>query len=235
MANNKAFADLDGVLTRWFYHPNLESIHITLAAVQTHYLSIGDPTWLFTIAPPGSGKTTQAVLGAANLPNVKMISDFSENTFLSGMYRADRPGILEKFGTVECTAKDMFLIHGDGLLIAKDFTTVLSMREEKRGTILGQLREIHDGRFHRDFGTGESKTWEGKVTLIAAVTPAFDRYTSVFNTLGERFLSVRFPRPDSEDSGIWAINQQGHEEEIRKQLQSAVAILFKNATKEIPR
>jgi hypothetical protein len=31
---------------------------------------------------------------------------------------------------------------------------MLSMRREKRAAILGQLREIPDGEFKRDFGTG---------------------------------------------------------------------------------
>jgi hypothetical protein len=94
---------------------------------------------------------------------------------------------LEKLGT---TAKNgsTSITLGDGIFLAKDFTSVLSMRREKRGAILGQLREIHDGEFKRDFGTGESKIWKGRVTIVAAVTPVLDQFYAVFSVLGERFL-----------------------------------------------
>ena len=100
--------------------------------------------------------------------------------------------------------------------------------------ILAQLREIHDGLFKRDFGTGESKIWRGRVSVIAAVTPALDRHYSVFSTLGERFLQVRTHRPDSSEAGKWAIRQQGHEEEIRDQCQEAMARLFGGPTRTMP-
>src|SRR5215831_18406045 len=100
------------------------------------------------------------------------------------------------------------------------------MQREKRAKILAQLREIHDGMFKRDFGTGETKIWKGRVTIIAAVTPVLDRHSSIFSTLGERFLQVRSHRPDSEEAGQWAIRQQGHEEEIRRECGRVISQLF---------
>jgi hypothetical protein len=182
-----------------------------LGAIQAHRLNIGDPAWLFVVAPPGSGKTTMSIMGTCGLPEVTMLGDFSENTFLSGFYGHKDPGILEKLGT---TAKEgnTSVTRGDGVFLAKDFTTVLAMRREKRGAILGQLREIHDGEFKRDFGTGESKIWRGRVTIIAAVTPVLDQFYAVFSVLGERFLQVRWHRPDSEEAGCARFNSKERKE-----------------------
>ena len=108
------------------------------------------------------------------------------------------------------------------------------MRNEKRAAILGQLREIHDGMFVRSFGTGETKIWKGRVSILAAVTPALDRHYSVFTTLGERFLQLRWHRPSSEQAGEWAIEQQGREDEIHTQLTKAVRDLFNQSSKTAP-
>ena len=130
------------------------------------------------------------------------------------MYGATQPGLLEKLG-VQREYGNALLTEGDAVVLIKDFTTILSMRREKRAAILSQLREIHDGEFRRSFGTGETKIWRGRITVIAAVTPALDRHYSIFSTLGERFLQVRWHRPDSSAAGEWAIRQQGREEMIR--------------------
>jgi hypothetical protein len=196
------------LLQKWFYKPDLQAIRIVLGAIQAHYLKIGDPAWLFIVAPPGSGKTAMSIMGTANLPQMHMLSDITENTFLSGFHGHQQPGLLEKLGPVQ-QAGNTYTTQGDGIFSMKDFTTVLSMRREKRAAILAQLREIHDGQYTKHFGTGVTKVWRGRVAVIAAVTPALDRHYAIFNSLGERFLQVRSHRPDSEEAGEWAIWQQG--------------------------
>ena len=161
------------------------------------------------------------------------LGDFNERTFISGFYGHAEPGLLEKLGTTEQTGKT-FVTTGDGIFVAKDFTTVLSMRRETRAVILSQLREIHDGEFRRSFGTGETKIWRGRVSIVAAVTPALDRHYSIFSVLGERFLQVRSHRPDSEKAGEWAIRQQGNEAEIQRTLRCAISELFRNALSDPP-
>ena len=141
--------------------------------------------------------------------------------------------MLEKLGKTSKKG-NTYLSQGNGLFLLKDFTTVLSMRREKRKAILSQLREIHDGEFKRSFGTGETKIWRGRVTIIAAVTPVLDRHYAIFTTLGERFLQVRWHRPNSPEAGEWAINQQGHETEIQGELRGAVKEIFGQSSKEPP-
>jgi hypothetical protein len=231
--SHNAFSDLEAVLGRWFYKPDYQQLRIVLGTIQAHYLNAGDPTWIFVVAPPGTGKTTMSIMSAAGLPGMLPLSDFTENAFLSGFYGACQPGLLEKLGDTSQEGKT-YTAHGNAILLVKDFTSVLTMRREKRGVILSQLREIHDGRFKRDFGTGESKIWHGRVSVIAAVTPALDRHYSIFSTLGERFMQVRSHRPDSPEAGRWAIRQQGHEDEIRAQCQESMARLFRNVPSVIP-
>jgi hypothetical protein len=219
-----ALKTLEAVVRKWFYQPDFQAILIVLGAMKSHYLRIGDPAWIFHVAPPGTGKTTSTIAGAANLPGVILLGDFSENTLLSGFYGHESPGVLEKLGP-STKEGNTLVTTGDGILMCKDFTTVLSMKREKRGAILSQLREIHDGEFKRTFGTGESKAWRGRITVIAAVTPALDRYYSIFSTLGERFLQVRSPRLPAEAAAV-VIAQQGHEAKIKEELSTAVQVVF---------
>jgi hypothetical protein len=225
--------ELEAALKASFYEPDIQVIRIVLGAIQAHRLDLGDPAWLFVVAPPGCGKTTMTIMGACGLPDVLMLGDFSENTFLSGFYGHHQPGMLEKLGHA---VKDgeTYITDGNAVLMAKDFTTVLSMRREKRAAILGQLREIHDGQFKRAFGTGVTKIWRGRVTIIAAVTPVLDKYYSIFSVLGERFLQLRWHRPDSEEAGMWAIQQQGKEKQFQEEMKRIVSQVLAEATRTAP-
>ena len=235
------FSDLNSVLEKWFYKPDLQAIRIVMGAVQAHYLKIGDPAWLFYVAPPGSGKTSISVMGAGNLPGVHILGDVTEKTFLSGFHGHESPGLLEKLGEAEHIGQTS-IYTGDGIFLIKDFTTVLSMKREKRAAILGQLREIHarrriSGRLWN--GQDQDLMVRGQVSIVAAVTPALDRHYSVFSTLGAKsesrpFLQIRSHRPDSEEAGQWAILQQGREKEIRKQCRAAVKKLFDASNRKPP-
>jgi hypothetical protein len=230
---DQTFSELNSILKANFYQPDLQAIRIVLGTIKAHYLDIGDPAWLFVVAPPGSGKTTSTIMGASGLREVILLSEFTENTFLSGFHGHVQPGLLEKLGTPSQTGSTIETI-GNAIFLAKDFTTVLSMRREKRAVILGQLREIHDGTFKRAFGTGVTKAWKGRVTIIAAVTPVLDRHYSIFSVLGERFLQVRWHRPDSAEAGEWAIRQQGQEAEIQRQVREAIERIFSDSVESAP-
>lgn len=224
---------LQKLLEKWFYKPDFQAIRIVLGTMAAHFLNLGDPAWLFVVAPPGSGKTTMSILGASNLRQVHTLSSFTEKTFLSGFHGHQQPGLLEKLGDVQQLGQT-FITTGNAIFLAKDFTSVLSMRRETRAEILGQLREIHDGQFRKDFGTGVTKIWRGRVTIIAAVTPVLDRHYSMFSVLGERFLQVRWHRPDSAVAGEWALRQQGQEFKIQTSFRNAIKKVFKELPPQAP-
>jgi hypothetical protein len=77
-------------------------------------------------------------------------------------------------------------------------------------TILSQMRRIYDGRLSKEFGTSENteeRTWEGRITFAVACTGAIDAHYSIFQTLGERFIMVRWPRSGGIDVALAAMNQ----------------------------
>jgi hypothetical protein len=223
---------LDAVLRQHFHAPDTQAIRVVMSTIKSHYLNLGDPAWVFVVAPPGSGKTTTTIMGAAGLPQVQILGAWSASTFLSGMHGAVQPGLLEKLGPTFETNK-CFVTKGDGILISKDFTTVLAMQRDRRAEILSQLREIHDGQYRKDFGTGVTKIWCGRITIIAAVTPALDRAYSTASTLGERFLQVRWHRP-ARVAGARAIDQQTAEKQISQDLTDAVRAVFDESASAVP-
>jgi hypothetical protein len=224
---------LNKVLLKYYYNPDLQAIRTMLGCAKAHYFGGGDPPWMFVVAPPGSGKTTMAIMGAAELPEVRQLGSLTPSTFLSGFYGRQEAGLLEKLGPTKQSG-GVQTTEGNAILLVKDFTTVLSMRRESRGEILSQLREIHDGEYRKDFGTGESKVWRGRITILAAVTPVIDRYYSVFSVLGERFLQLRWHRPESFEAGQRAIQQQGQEDVIRDRMRSAIRDIFEDSNRNIP-
>jgi hypothetical protein len=139
-----------------------------------------EPLWGFLVGPPSSLKT-QLLVALKGCPWVNFLSTLTPQTLISGW--SNRSG------------KNCSLLPklGGRVLVIKEFTSVLQMRTEWRAEIFAQLREIYDGYYTKYFGTGEKVDWEGKMGLIAAVTPEIERYTSVNQTLGERFLYYRMP------------------------------------------
>lgn len=231
--NEDVFAELDHLCLKYFEQPDLQAIHIALGVLMTHYLAGDEPIWLFFVGPPGAGKTTISLFGASGLGQTELISEVTPKTFLSG-WGAPRSGLLEKLGKPNKEEKGKIVTEGNGIFLIKDFTSLLSARKDDRATIMAQLREIHDGEFRRDFGTGQTKIWKGKVTILAAVTPAVDIYTSVLSILGERFMKVQIKVPTNTKAGKRAIRQRGEEAKIRSEIQAAIDKLFLRAVKTLP-
>ena len=67
LAAQGPFAQLNELLKKWYYKPDLQAVRIVLGAARTHYLNLGDPVWLFLVAPPGSGKTTMNIMATSGL------------------------------------------------------------------------------------------------------------------------------------------------------------------------
>src|SRR5690606_15082286 len=89
-----------------------------------------------------------------------------------------------------------------GILVCKDFGSVLSMRPDSRAEVLAALREIYDGSWTRHVGTdgGKILTWAGKLGLVFGVTPALDSHHAVIGAMGERFVLCRVPAAGKEQA-----------------------------------
>lgn len=214
--------ELEAVYQKWYELRDLEPIHVTLAAV-TANLADGDPFWLLLVAPPGSMKT-EFIRALNGCPFIYSLSSLTPHTFASGYQSKDEePSLLMKLD--------------QKIITLKDFTSVLAMHRDARGEILGQLREIYDGAYKKQFGNGRVVDWTGRIGLIAGVTPIVDTYSSVHQALGERFVLYRLAAADGRTVARRAMRQRGTETGMREELRQAVAAFFAELVplnKEIP-
>src|SRR5262249_26371422 len=123
-----------------------------MLAVAASEKLLGDPAWLLIISGPGNAKT-ETVQATSGLGAHIVSTIASEGALLSATSRRDRSktatgGLLRKIGD-------------RGLLIIKDFTSILSTDHNTRTSVLAALREIHDGHWVRNVGTdgGRTLTW----------------------------------------------------------------------------
>lgn len=217
-------------LEKWFYQPDLQALEIILSVAYAHnFPGKGEkPVWIFVIGASGSAKTSIVpdVL-EAGFSNVTVASEISDKTFLSGFQPRGRE--VKGRGTKKAgskKAKDYSMLSRMGesaILCFKDFTTFISLDHQKRASIAAQLREIWDGKTSKDVGSHDEQIkWEGKLTIIACATRRLEKAWSVYRSMGDRFLTVRWLAGDPIETAAAAAKQQGHVEEISAGLKRAV-------------
>ncbi len=186
----------------------------------------GDPVWLNLVDPPSKGKT-ELLMAAACTPHSYLISSLTKNTFASGATRKSEDG-----QEIETSLLGRLKQRGTRQLVAKDFGTVLNGSRDERNAILGQLREIFDGKFVKPFGTGKEVVWEGKLGWLGGVTSDFDRHSAVQTILGQRFLLHRLPvssRQDRRCQSRHALAAAGHEKQLREAFGQAMRSAYEDA------
>lgn len=217
-------ADVAALFQKWLHMPDVIPLYAVLGTIAANLLP-GDPVWLGVVAPPSSAKT-ETLNATSELPNVYAAATLTPASLLSGSSKRDRSatskgGLLKEIGEF-------------GILVLKDFGSVLSMRPDAKAEILAALREIYDGSWTRHVGTdgGQSLTWQGKIGLIFGVTPALDSHHSVIGAMGERFLLCRLPAAGKEQA-IRALKHSGAgAASMRRELAQSVAALFSRVRRE---
>jgi hypothetical protein len=211
-------AKLVAAFQRYFYMPDPGALLVTLATAAANLLE-GDPVWLLVIAPPAWLKT-DVIQTVARVRHVYSVGDLSVAGLLTGSPHKDwglgaKGGLLPTIGSF-------------GILLWKDFTSVLTMHREKREALLGALREIYDGRYVRVLGNdgGNTLPWEGKLGIIGACTEAIDTCHAVMSTMGERFVLYRLPRISEEEQARRALNHSSSGSHIREELAELVSQFF---------
>jgi hypothetical protein len=96
------------------------------------------------------------------------------------------------------------------------------MYRDKQQAIIAQLREIFDGYYRKEFGTGETKTWEGKIGFIAGVTSVIDKHYEIYSVLGERFIQYRPVQPNRIEVAKKAMKNSGVDKQMREEIQNAI-------------
>ena len=217
-------AQVEEVYTRWLHDGDSVTTRVCHAVYVANMVLPGDPVWVFLVGGSGQGKTERLV-PLAGMPHVELASTLSgEAALLSATARKDRAehahgGLLRRIGD-------------KGVLIIKDFTSILEMDRTARGKVLAALREVYDGRWDREVGAegGQTLTWKGKCGVLAACTTAIDRAHAVMNDMGPRSLFVRLAPADPAKIGASALDHMGRETAMRDELATATAGLLTHLT-----
>lgn len=202
------YEELVKIINKWLLLKNNEVIKVLAATIIGNKID-SDPLWLMLIAPSG-GTKTELLRMLSLVEGVYPLSDLTPQTFLSGDIKNKKASLLMK-------------LPDKTILTYKDFTTILTKHRDTKHAILSQLREIYDGYYSKEFGTGERKSWEGKLGFIAGCTPVIDKYSSLYQVLGERFLQFRLEMPDLITLATRAMDNVGDEDKMREELRNAFA------------
>jgi hypothetical protein len=146
----------------------------------------GDPLWGLLVGAPSSGKTE--MLRALD----DVADEHLDEITVAGLLSWSRGKKQEKRG---------LLARRPGRVFATvaDLSTLLAMSDRgSRDMLYSLLRRAYDGRVHRDIDGPEPLRWEGRLTLLAAVTPTVDTYATHSDALGPRWLYLRVPETDKQ-------------------------------------
>lgn len=168
-----------------YYMEDVSAIRLIAAVVLSNRMP-GDACWLMLVGGSSSGKTELLNMVTGVPKFVTEVSMLTSNTFLSGM-RSGKGGEPSLLLRIERTS----------VLVMKDFTTILSMNKDEQQAIMGQFREVYDGKMAKATGNGANITWEGKITLIAGVTEKIHVMESKFSGMGTRAIQFTLPAQDS--------------------------------------
>ena len=126
---------LIGVFKKWLHLDSTDPIRVMLAIVVSQYID-GPPVWMFLVGPPGSAKT--ATLTALNrYDKIYATSSLTTHALISGgnFHDGIDPSLIPRL---------------DGkVMIIKDFTSILAMRDTEKDEIFGILRDAYDGKCGR--------------------------------------------------------------------------------------
>lgn len=196
---------LAGRVQDYLYFPTVDPLYLILGVIAGNMLK-GSPIWLVLIGAPSSGRTV--VL--ETLANLTPKRAREPGVHIIGALKG--PAALLSATSVNERSKDatgglLQYIGPRGVIVMKDFTSMLAMSREALSESIGALREVYDGRYSRPVGTdgGRHLEWRGRLGFLAACTPAIDRHTQEIGDLGERWVYYRYLETDGYGETIKAL------------------------------
>jgi len=194
------------LVNKWLKLKNDTVVDVILACVVANKFKT-DPLWMLLISASSGAKTELLRALDSEEIGAKFLSKITEHTLVSEL---NKKGV------------DLLPRLTGKVLVLKDFTTILTARRESRQEIFGQLREVYDGKYDQSWGSGKNDFhWEGKMGLVAGVTPIIEKYHSVHQLLGERFLYYRIGHELEQKIGKRALRNIGSETTMRTELKRA--------------
>lgn len=220
--------DAREAFSKWLWLPDTGALDVVLGTVAANRLDDGDPVWTLLVGPPGGGKS-ELLNSISYLEDAHPTGTLTEAALLSGTPKKEH----------DSSAKGGLLrsIGDRGIIVCKDFGSVLSMNRDARAGVLAALREVFDGSWTRHVGTDGGKTlaWAGKVGLVGGCTPTIDRHHAVMGAMGERFTLYRLPDVDSDIQARDALRHAGRERAMRKELAEASRLVVADLQTPRPR
>jgi hypothetical protein len=173
----ESFDDLCEIMESLGYRmfPAYREALATMLAVVISPALLGPMLWIYVVGPSGIGKTMLCDMLAGATKYVRSVSKMH--------------GMLS--GWSDGTGKDNSLLPlVDGLcMVVKDLTAILTLSEQLREKLFGELRDIYDGYASAHYLNGVSVEYKDvNFGFIAGVTDVI----KVFNNtdVGERFLHI---------------------------------------------
>lgn len=211
---------------KYFYlTPETEVLIDATIAISLATKLPGDSIWLMIVGAPSSGKTEMVNILLGN-KHAHQVSTLTENTFLSSMRSHN--------------GKEMSLLHRigpRGLMIMKDYTSIMSMSTEKREAILAQLREIFDGFFKKESGNGVNVEWKGKINAIFCVTDAIYTKGGESAAMGRRSMMYELPALEDDmkiEMGRTRNKLNKNINDIRQEIQDATKEFIEYKLENLP-
>lgn len=210
----------------YLHFPNPDPLYIVLGCVAANMIE-GPPVWIMLIGAPSSGRTIllDALKGLESTdigaPGIKIVggSIKGAGAFLSGtsvkeVKRNATGGLLQEIGT-------------RGILVMKDFSSMLSMPKEPLLESIDVLRQAFDGFYSRPVGSdgGKHLKWEGRLGFIAASTPVIDQHMKLIGELGERWMYYRYEDSDYHGETLKALSID-NPGQMKQELRDLIANFF---------
>ena len=200
---------------KWLYFENDYDITIPVAFAVSNFTDT-DPGCLGIIAPSGSYKT-ELIRAFGNEENeyVFPIDNLTPHTFVSGMKNVE----------------DIIPQLTRRLILIKDFTTLLSKREDDRTAIFSDIRELLDGYLSRSYGSGKRVSYTDiHSSILLGSTGAIERYYSLNATLGQRIIFFK-PKNNPTKARERAFENMNKTTEMRIKLHEAMMLFLDGVLK----
>jgi hypothetical protein len=207
-----SITEVEGVFKKWLFLDNTDALRVMLACVVSQNID-GSPIWVFLVAPPGGSKT-EHLNSLSMVQNVMMTSSLTPHSLISGAnFKSNEdPSLIPQL---------------DGkILVIKDFTAIIGMRDNDKEEIFAILRDAYDGHCGKVFGNGIQRKYDSRFTILGAVTPRIYDLGSDHASLGERFLKFtlgdNLDHTSEEDIIRRAITNINRETRMREEMADVV-------------